>query len=153
MCAHICAHTCSAWFSMHWFGIRLTKLYGGKNHSSINFGGSLFWWSTLFHGLLDNINLLFNLHTLIFLKRKLSSYSLGPLIIEPSQGEDVFSGFLPDVPLPSLPVLVCPPVSLIHLPTKPHLCAWLFRVKLQRHPLQMATVKMPKGYIPSTSWF
>lgn len=41
------------------------------------------------------------------------------MIIQPSQGEDVFSGFLPDVPEPSLPVLACPSVSLIHLPPSP----------------------------------
>lgn len=105
---------------MHWFGILLTKLDGGKTHLSINLGGSLLWWSTLFHGLVYNLNLLCNLHTVIFFfLRKLSNYSLGPLIIEPSQCEDMFSGFLPDVPEPSLPVLVCSSVSLIHLSPSP----------------------------------
>lgn len=127
---------------MHWFGILLTKLDGGKTHLSINLGGSLVWWSTLFHGLVYNLNLLCQSAYSDFLfLRKLSNYSLGPLIIEPSQCEDMFSGFLPDVPEPSLPVLVCPSVSLIHLSPSPTCVHGSSGFKLQRHPLQMATVK------------
>lgn len=139
---------------MHWFGILLTKLDGGKTHLSINLGGSLVWWSTLFHGLVYNLNLLCNLHTVIFSFFKktiqLLSWSFDHRAIS------VWRHVLWLLAWCSRALTACPclPLCQSHPPVpKPHLCAWLFRVKLQRHPLQMATVKMPKGYIPSTSWF
>jgi len=131
--------------------LQLIKLDVGKNHPSINLGGSLLWWSTLFHGLVYNINLLCNLHTVIFLKKTVQLLSW-------SFDHTAISGWRRVLWLPAWcpwALTACPrlPLCQSHPPApKPHLYAWLFRVKLQRHPLQMAAGKMPKGYIPSTSW-